>query len=134
MTIWRGSRGRRFSLHNTIEAVLYAKENDIEAYQGGTCNETEVSAQACVQVALACRPQRLLAKPGMGFDEGMTIVNFMQLENGKIVTTSLNNPRMWLYDPVTNSTNVIWKQKTSISRWHIYECANYDMPFVMYWD
>ena len=63
------------SLHNTIEAVLYAKENDIEAYQGGTCNETEVSAQACVQVALACRPQRLLAKPGMGFDEGMTIVN-----------------------------------------------------------
>ncbi len=47
----------------------------MEAYQGGTCNETEISAKACVHVAVAARAERLLAKPGMGFDEGFTIVS-----------------------------------------------------------
>jgi len=47
----------------------------MEAYQGGTCNETEISARACVHAAMAARPARMLAKPGMGLDEGFTIVN-----------------------------------------------------------
>lgn len=63
------------SVHNTLEAVLYARGKGVQAYQGGTCNETDVSARACVHVALAGRPMRLLVKPGMGFDEGMTIVH-----------------------------------------------------------
>jgi len=63
------------SLHNVVEAVLYCKENNIEAYQGGTCNETDISSRCCVQLALATQPERLLIKPGMGFDEGMQIVN-----------------------------------------------------------
>ena len=46
----------------------------MEAYQGGTCNETEVSAQCCVHLAMATQPALMLAKPGMGFDEGFTIV------------------------------------------------------------
>jgi methylaspartate ammonia-lyase len=46
----------------------------VEAYQGGTCNETDVSARVCVHLALAARPERMLAKPGMGFDEGFMIV------------------------------------------------------------
>ena len=51
----------------------------MEAYQGGTCNETERSAQLCVHVALATGPHRMLAKPGMGFDEGFMVVrNEMQ--------------------------------------------------------
>jgi len=62
-------------LQNTAEAVLYCRTHGVEAYQGGTCNETDVSARACAQVALATRPERLLAKPGMGFDEGFTIVH-----------------------------------------------------------
>lgn len=62
------------SLHNTIEAVLYCKQHGFEAYQGGTCNETDISARACVNIAQATRPERVLVKPGMGFDEGMTIV------------------------------------------------------------
>lgn len=62
------------SLHNTAEAVLYCKKHGMEAYQGGTCNETDVSARACVHVALAVRSERILAKPGMGFDEGYMIV------------------------------------------------------------
>ncbi|MER9714524.1 methylaspartate ammonia-lyase [Mesorhizobium sp. M0174] len=62
------------SIHNTVEAVLYCREHGVEAYQGGTCNETDVSARTCLHVAQATRPQRVLVKPGMGFDEGMTIV------------------------------------------------------------
>lgn len=64
---------------NTVEAVLYCKEKGIGAYQGGTCNETDRSAQVCVQVAMATRPVQILAKPGMGVDEGYMIVyNEMQ--------------------------------------------------------
>lgn len=67
------------SVHNTIESVLYAKQHGVEAYQGGTCNETDVSARACVHLAMATRADRMLAKPGMGFDEGYCVVkNEMQ--------------------------------------------------------
>jgi len=64
---------------NTVEAVLYCKEKGIGAYQGGTCNETDRSAQVCVHLAMATKPDQLLAKPGMGVDEGYMIVyNEMQ--------------------------------------------------------
>lgn len=62
-------------VHNIVESVLYCNEHHMQAYQGGTCNETDVSARACVHIAMAARPMRLLVKPGMGFDEGMNIVN-----------------------------------------------------------
>lgn len=62
------------SLHNTIDAALYCRAHGVEAYQGGTCNETDISARACLHAAMATRPERVLVKPGMGFDEGMTIV------------------------------------------------------------
>jgi len=66
-------------VNNTIEAVLYCKEKGIGAYQGGTCNETERSAQVCVNCAMATNPVQILAKPGMGVDEGYMIVfNEMQ--------------------------------------------------------
>ena len=66
-------------INNTIEAVLYCKEKGIGAYQGGTCNETDRSAQVCTQCAMATQPVQILAKPGMGVDEGYMIVyNEMQ--------------------------------------------------------
>ena len=61
-------------INNTIEAVLYCKEKGIGAYQGGTCNETDRSAQVCVNCAMATKPVQILAKPGMGVDEGFMIV------------------------------------------------------------
>ncbi len=61
-------------INNTIEAVLYCKKNGIGAYQGGTCNETDRSAQVCVHCAMATKPDQMLAKPGMGVDEGFMIV------------------------------------------------------------
>ncbi len=67
------------SIHNTVEAVLYCEEKGIGAYQGGTCNETDRSAQVCVHTAMATRPIQILAKPGMGVDEGYMIAyNEMQ--------------------------------------------------------
>ena len=61
-------------VNNTIEAVLYCKEKGIGAYQGGTCNETDRSCQVCVNCAMATQPDQILAKPGMGVDEGFMIV------------------------------------------------------------
>ena len=64
---------------NTVEAVLYCKERGVGAYQGGTCNETDRSAQVCVHLAMATQPDQILAKPGMGVDEGyMVVYNEMQ--------------------------------------------------------
>ena len=66
-------------INNIAEAVLYCKEKGIGAYQGGTCNETDRSAQVCVNIAMAVQPDQILAKPGMGVDEGYMIVyNEMQ--------------------------------------------------------
>lgn len=66
-------------VNNTVEAVLYCKQKGIGAYQGGTCNETDRSAQVCVHIAMATQPDQMLAKPGMGVDEGYMIVyNEMQ--------------------------------------------------------
>ncbi len=61
------------SVHNTCEAVLYCREKGIGAYQGGTCNETDRSAQVCVHCAMATHPDQILAKPGMGVDEGFMV-------------------------------------------------------------
>ena len=61
-------------IQDTIEAVLYAKQKGVKAYQGGSCTETDVSSRICTQIALATKPHQILAKPGMGVDEGLMIV------------------------------------------------------------
>ena len=61
-------------INNSIEAVLYCKENDMGAYLGGTCNETDRSGQICTHIAMAAKPCQMLAKPGMGVDEGFMVV------------------------------------------------------------
>ena len=66
-------------IQNVIEAVLYCKDKGVGAYQGGSCNESDVSAKACVHCAMATQPCQILAKPGMGVDEGfMLAFNEMQ--------------------------------------------------------
>jgi methylaspartate ammonia-lyase len=62
------------SLFDTAEAILLAKEHGIGAYSGGTSAETDLSARTCVHVAMACQADMMLAKPGMGVDEAITIV------------------------------------------------------------
>lgn len=63
------------SIANVVEAVRYCEANGVRAYQGGTCNETDVSARACVHAAMVSKPFAMASKPGMGVDEGMMIVN-----------------------------------------------------------
>ncbi len=61
-------------VNNTIEALLLVARSGLEAYCGGTCNETDRSAQVSAHIAMACGAGQVLAKPGMGVDEGMMIV------------------------------------------------------------
>lgn len=61
-------------VNDTIEALLLVAAAGLEAYRGGTCNETDRSAQVSAHIAMACRASQVLAKPGMGVDEGLMIV------------------------------------------------------------
>lgn len=61
-------------VNNVAEAILYCNEKGVGSYCGGTCNETNISAQTTTNIAIACRASQCLAKPGMGVDEGFMIV------------------------------------------------------------
>jgi methylaspartate ammonia-lyase len=61
-------------INNTIEALLLVRAAGMEALCGGSCNETDRSAQISAHVAMACEASQVLAKPGMGVDEGLMIV------------------------------------------------------------
>ena len=61
-------------LHNTVEAVLACKEANIGAFLGGSCAETDLSARVAAHVALATQPTMVMARPGMGVDEAVSIV------------------------------------------------------------
>ena len=62
------------SIGNTVEALLVARAAGLSAFCGGSCNETDRSAQVSAHVAMACQAAQVLAKPGMGVDEGLMIV------------------------------------------------------------
>jgi len=62
------------SVHNAVEAVLACKAGGVGAFLGGSCAETDLSARVAVHVALATRPDLIMAKPGMGVDEGIMLV------------------------------------------------------------
>lgn len=61
-------------LNNIADAIIYCKNHQIGAYCGGTCNETNISAIATTNVAIACQADICLAKPGMDVDGGFMIV------------------------------------------------------------
>ena len=61
-------------VNNVAEAIMYCNEKHIGSYCGGTCNETNISAQTTTNIAIACKADQCLAKPGMGVDEGYMIV------------------------------------------------------------
>jgi methylaspartate ammonia-lyase len=61
-------------VQNSVEAVLTCKEGDVGAFLGGSCAETDLSARAAAHVALATQPEMMMAKPGMGVDEAVSLV------------------------------------------------------------
>ncbi|MER9262492.1 methylaspartate ammonia-lyase [Mesorhizobium sp. M0619] len=62
------------SIADTARAVLICKANKVGAYVGGSCTETDLSARASVHVSVATQADMMLAKPGMGVDEAVSIV------------------------------------------------------------
>jgi len=62
------------SIHNTIEAVLACQAGGVGALLGGSYAETDLSARISAHVALATRPDLLMAKPGLGVDEAISLV------------------------------------------------------------
>ncbi|NLN50550.1 MAG: methylaspartate ammonia-lyase [Acholeplasmataceae bacterium] len=73
-------------LNNVVEAALYCQEKKMGVYIGGTCNETNISSQVTANVAVAVGADLILAKPGMGVDEGLMIV-----KNEMVRVVALNN-------------------------------------------
>jgi methylaspartate ammonia-lyase len=60
-------------INNTIEAVLYCRAKKMGSSLGGTANETDHSARICTHIGLACSPDFMLSKPGLGVDEALMI-------------------------------------------------------------
>jgi methylaspartate ammonia-lyase len=60
-------------INNTIEALLYCRSRGMGTCLGGTANETDQSARICTHIGLACSPDFMLAKPGLGCDEALMI-------------------------------------------------------------
>ena len=75
-------------VNNTIEALLHVRRAGLEAYCGGTCNETDRSAQVSAHIAMACGAAQVLAKPGMGVDEGMMIVGNEMARTAALVASA----------------------------------------------
>ena len=63
------------SLEHTMEALDLCRTHGMAAFLGGSCTETDLSAQVCVHVAVATQPAFQLAKPGMGVDEALMIAH-----------------------------------------------------------
>ncbi|MBA1145084.1 methylaspartate ammonia-lyase [Mesorhizobium neociceri] len=87
------------SIADTARAVLLCKANKVGAYVGGSCTETDLSAQASVHVSVATQADMMLAKPGMGVDEAFSIVGNEQnrllaiLNRRRAKTTTLDEKR-----------------------------------------
>jgi methylaspartate ammonia-lyase len=62
------------SIADSVRAVLRCKAHGVGAFLGGSCVETDLSARVSTHVAVATQADMMLAKPGMGVDEGVSIV------------------------------------------------------------
>jgi methylaspartate ammonia-lyase len=67
---------------NAVEAVLACRAGQVGVLLGGSAAETDLAARVTVHVALATRPDLVLAKPGLGVDEA---VSFAANEMARVV-------------------------------------------------
>ncbi|MGA0122573.1 MAG: methylaspartate ammonia-lyase, partial [Gaiellales bacterium] len=61
-------------LTEALKAAAACRAGGLGVFIGGSCAETDLSAQLSAQVAMAVDADQVLAKPGMGVDEGIAIV------------------------------------------------------------
>lgn len=67
------------AITNAARAVRACRAAGVSVFIGGSCSETDLSARASVQLAVAAGAEQVLAKPGMGVDEAVAITrNEMQ--------------------------------------------------------
>jgi methylaspartate ammonia-lyase len=76
------------SLFECGEAIAACKKFGAFTLLGGSCTETDLGAKASAQLALAFKPDALLVKPGMGFDESYAL---MFNEMKRSLTTAKNS-------------------------------------------
>ena len=60
---------------NTGQAILDCWAGGVRPILGGSCTDTDQSARTMAHLALAVKPEWVLARPGMGIDEGLQIVH-----------------------------------------------------------
>jgi methylaspartate ammonia-lyase len=77
------------AVHHIVDAVLDCRRHGVVAHIGGSCCETDRSAQVSVHLALGADADQLLAKPGMGVDEGLSIVR-NEMQRALALTHALN--------------------------------------------
>jgi methylaspartate ammonia-lyase len=63
---------------DAIEALLELRQAGVGAYLGGSCTETNLSAEVSIHLAVALQPDVQLAKPGMGIDEAVMMTRNTQ--------------------------------------------------------
>ena len=61
-------------LTEALKAAAACRAGGLGVFIGGSCAETDLSAQLSAQLAMAVSADQVLAKPGMGVDEGIMIV------------------------------------------------------------
>jgi len=81
------------SITDIIKAVLDCKAHGVGAYVGGSCVETDLSARVTAHVAVATQADMMLAKPGMGVDEGVCIVGNEQSRLLAVLRASLSQSK-----------------------------------------
>lgn len=63
------------SVDSIGRAILECWAGEVRPILGGSCAETDQSARVMAQLALAVKPAWIMARPGMGIDEGIQIVH-----------------------------------------------------------
>lgn len=63
------------AITNSGQAILDCQAGGVRPILGGSCTDTDQSARMMAHLALAVKPAWVLARPGMGIDEGLQIVH-----------------------------------------------------------
>lgn len=62
------------AITNALEAAAICRQGGLGVFIGGSCAETDLGGEVSALVGLAVDADQILAKPGMGVDEGIAIV------------------------------------------------------------
>lgn len=62
------------AITNALEAAAICRQGGLGVFIGGSCAETDLGGEVSALVGLAVDADQVLAKPGMGVDEGVAIV------------------------------------------------------------